>query len=86
MLTLMLYPKFKSVKLIFSFVGREDEMSIDQKYDRKSLFPMLLKLYRHLHPLFEVESSYVYKIDEYNNLDIFEVVVNINELAKELVN
>jgi hypothetical protein len=83
MLTLMLYPKFKSVKLIFSFVGREDEMSIDQKYDRKSLFPMLLKLYHHLHPLFEVESSYVYKIDEYNNLDIFEMVVNINELAKE---
>jgi hypothetical protein len=46
---------------------------------------MVLKFYHHLHPLFEVESSYVYKIDEYNNLDIFEMVVNINELAKELV-
>jgi hypothetical protein len=86
MLTLMLYPRFKSLKLIFSFVGHEHEMSIDQKYDRKSLFPMLLKFYYHLHPLFEVESSYVYKIDEYNNLDSFEMVLNINQLAKELVN
>lgn len=46
---------------------------------------MLLKFYHHLNPLFEVETSYVYKIDEYNNLDIFEMVVNINELAKELL-
>ncbi len=57
-----------------------------KKYDRKSLFFMLLKFYHHLNPLFEVESSYVYKIDEYNNLDIFEMVVNINELAKEHIN
>jgi hypothetical protein len=62
MLTLMLYSRFKSLKLISSFVGDEHEMSIDQKYDRKSLFLMLLKFYHHLHPLFEIESSYVIKL------------------------
>jgi hypothetical protein len=57
-------------------------MAIIEKYDRKSLFPMLV---HHLHPLFEVESSLVYKIDENKSLDIFEMVANTNELAKKLV-
>jgi hypothetical protein len=47
---------------------------------------MLLKSYCHLHPLFEVESFFVHKIDEGSNLDIFEMVANISELTKELVN
>jgi hypothetical protein len=61
-------------------------MAIIEEYDRKSLFPMLLKSYYHLHPFFEVESSLAYKIDENKSLEIFEMVVNTNKLAKKLVN
>jgi hypothetical protein len=45
---------------------------------------MLLKSYNHLHPLFEAKSFFVYKSDEDNNLNIFEMVVNISEPTKEL--
>jgi hypothetical protein len=34
----------------------------------------------------KVENSFDYKIDKDNNLDIFEMVANTNEVAKELVN
>jgi hypothetical protein len=46
---------------------------------------MFLKFYHHLHPLFEVKSFFVYRIDEDNNLDIFEMEVNTNEFEKEVV-
>jgi hypothetical protein len=61
-------------------------VTIATKYDRKSPFPMLLKCYHHLHPLPKTKSSFVNKFDEDNNLDIFEMVATISELAKELVN
>jgi len=32
---------------------------------------MLLNSYHHLHPLLKAKSSFVHKIDEDNNLDIF---------------
>ncbi len=61
-------------------------MSIAKKYNRKSLFPMLLKSYHHLHPLFKVESPFVHSIDEDNNFNIFEMIANMSDLTKELVN
>jgi hypothetical protein len=61
-------------------------MAIVEEYDRKSLFLMLLKFHQHLHPLSKIENSFDYKIDKDNSLDIFEMVANTNELAKELVN
>jgi hypothetical protein len=61
-------------------------MAIVEEYDRKSLFLTLLKFHQHLHPLSKVENSFDYKIDKDNSLDIFEMVANTNELAKELVN
>jgi hypothetical protein len=60
-------------------------VAIVEEYDKRSLFHMLLKSYHHLHPLSEVESSLLY-INENINLDMFEMIVNINELVKELVN
>jgi hypothetical protein len=42
--------------------------------------------YHHLHSLFEGESSFLYINDENINLDMFEMVINTNELVKELVN
>ncbi len=47
MFSLMLVPKFKTLCLVFSFIGREQGRAIVEKYDRKSLFPMLLKCYYH---------------------------------------
>jgi len=38
------------------------------------LIPMLLKFYRHLYPLCEVESYFVGKSDETCQLDIFEMI------------
>jgi len=61
-------------------------MAIIEKYDRKSLFLTLLKFHQDLHPLSKVENSFDYKIYKDNSLDIFEMVANTNELAKELVN
>jgi hypothetical protein len=57
LLTFMLDFEFKSLRLIFSFIGHEHEVAIIKEYDRKSLFPMLLKFHHHLHPLFELKIS-----------------------------
>ncbi len=47
----------------------------------------LLKFYHHLHPLFKVESSFLYKIAENKkSLDIFQMVVGTNKLVKEFFN
>lgn len=42
-LSLMLNLKFKILKLISCFIGHEQGMDIAEKYDRRSLFLMLLK-------------------------------------------
>jgi hypothetical protein len=86
MLALILDPRSKSLKLIFFSIGCEHGVSIVEKYDRKSLFPMFLMYYHHLHPLYETESSLTYKIDEDRNLDIFGMVANVNKPTKDLVN
>jgi hypothetical protein len=43
---------------------------------------MFLKSYYHLHPLFEVESSIAYKIDEVPS--IWEMVFDTSELTKDI--
>jgi len=47
----MLEPRFKNLHIISSFVGHEQGVSIVEKYDNKSLYPMLVKCWEHLHPL-----------------------------------
>jgi hypothetical protein len=39
-----------------------------------------------LHPFSQVESSFDERIDENNNLDVFEMVAITTKLAKKLVN
>jgi hypothetical protein len=53
MLSLMLDLKFKNLCLMFSFIDFEQGKVIVEEYDKKSLYPMLLNYYHHLHPLFE---------------------------------
>jgi hypothetical protein len=61
-------------------------VTIVEKYDRKSLFPMFLIYCHQLHLLYEAESSLAYKLDEERSLDIFGMVANFNKPTKDLVN
>jgi hypothetical protein len=36
-----------------SFIGLKQGKTIIEEYDRKTLYPMLLKCHHNLHPLFE---------------------------------
>jgi hypothetical protein len=62
---LMLDPVFKNLHIVSSFVGREHGVAFVEEYDRKTLYPMLVKCYEHLHPLVRLDRNCV---DE----DIFE--------------
>ncbi len=44
------------------------------------------EIFSSLHPLFEVETPYVYKIDEDRRMDILKMVVGIGKHTKEFVN
>jgi hypothetical protein len=45
-----------------------------------------LKCYHHLHHVTNCEIKYVdQRVNENYNLDIFEIIVNISELSKELI-
>jgi len=65
MISLMLDPRFMSLHIVSSFVGREQGVVLIEKYDRKSLYPMLVKCHEHLHPLVKLNRNCV-------NQDIFE--------------
>jgi hypothetical protein len=62
MLSLILDPKYKSLRLICYFIGHEQGVAIVEEYDRRSLFPMLLKIYHHLHPLLGGEISFLIEV------------------------
>ncbi len=53
---------------------------------RACIIETLLKFHQHLHTLSKVENSFDHRINKDNSLNIFEMVANTNELAKELVN
>jgi hypothetical protein len=59
MLSLILDPRFKTFYLVSSLIGYEQGKAIVEKYDQKSLFPMLMKCYYHLHPLVEFKGGVV---------------------------
>ncbi len=49
----MLTPKFKKLLLMCSFIALEQGKAIVDEYDEKMLYPMLLKCYHRLNPLFK---------------------------------
>jgi len=73
--------------LVFSFIGYEQGISIVERYDWKSLQPMFLKCFHHLHPVenYDIEST-KHRSYENNSLDIFEMTTSTSELVVELVN
>jgi hypothetical protein len=85
MLSLMLDPRFKSFRLVSSFIGREESVSIVDEYDRRNLYPMLLKCYHHLHPMTKFVGCVNQVGDKDLNLVIFQQIASISEPSKELV-
>jgi hypothetical protein len=84
MLSLMLDPRLKTFHLLSSLIGREQGKAIVEKYDQKSLFPMLMKCYYHLPPLVEFKRGVVdEKVEEDKSLNIFEMA---KEPKMKLVN
>jgi hypothetical protein len=80
MFSLMLDLRLKKNCLVFSLIGHEQGKAIVEEYDKKSLFPMLLKCYYHLHPLVESERGVVdQRVEEDMSLDIFEMTTQMSQ-------
>jgi hypothetical protein len=62
MLSLMLDPRFKSLRLISFLIGQEQVVSIVEECDQSSLFPMLLKCYHILHPMAKFRHVQIWKL------------------------
>jgi hypothetical protein len=73
MISLMLDPRFKSLHIVSSFVGREQGVAFVEEYDRKSLYPMLVKCHEHLHPLVRLNRNCANQniFEQDYSLDIF---------------
>jgi hypothetical protein len=59
MVSLMLDPRFKSLCIVSSCVGREQGVVLVEENDRKSLYHLLTKCHEHLHPLVRSNRSFV---------------------------
>jgi hypothetical protein len=87
MIFVMLEPRFKSLQILSSFVGWEEGVSLVEKYDKKSLYPMLIKCYKPLHPLKRSNIQILLtKIFFYQdcNLDIFDQIASPSKPVKSL--
>jgi hypothetical protein len=51
MISFMLDPRYKSLHIISSFIGKEQGVALVEEYDKKSLYPMSVKCHEHLHLL-----------------------------------
>ncbi len=85
MLFLMLNPIFKSFRLVFSFIGWKQVISMVETYDKQYLFSISLKCHHVFHLVLEFETVVDWLNDDFC-FGIFEMIVGIGELAKELVN
>ncbi len=80
MLFSMLDSRFKNRWLVSSFIGRKQDVSIVEYYDRQSLSSMLLKC----HHMTKYEHMANQLNDEDSNLDILKMIARTNGLTKEL--
>jgi hypothetical protein len=85
MLSLMLDLRFKSLRLVSSFVGRKEGVNIVDEYDGKTLYPMPLKCYHHLHLMTKFVGCVGQLGDEDSSLDIFQQIACTSEPSKELI-
>jgi hypothetical protein len=59
MIFLTLNPRYKSLRIVSLFVGKEQGIVFVEEHDRKSLYPMLVKCYEHLHLLVRSKKNFV---------------------------
>jgi len=87
MISLMLHPKFKSLCMISSFVGKEQGVVLVEEYDKKILYLMLVKCHEHLHPFVRLDRNCVDQdiFEQDCILDIFEQTTCTSEPTKKLV-
>lgn len=86
MLSLMLHPRLKNLHLMDLLLLVVITNNIVEEYDERSLHPMLVKCYHHLHQMVKFESEFVEQIMDANcNLDIFEMTIETNEPSKNIV-
>jgi hypothetical protein len=85
-LSLMFDLRFKNLCFVSSYVGKKQGLPIVEEYDKKALYPMLVKSYNHLHLIGDVASSST-KQDANKNygLNIFQMTNNSIETAKEII-
>jgi hypothetical protein len=76
----------EGIHILFSFVGREQRVLV-KEFDRKFLYPVVVKCHEHLHLLVKSKRNFVDQniFDEDCSLDIFEQTTSTNEQAEELV-
>jgi hypothetical protein len=58
MIFFLLDPRYKSLCIISSFVGREQGVALVEEYDRKKLYLMLVKCHEHLHFLVKSKMNF----------------------------
>jgi hypothetical protein len=75
MLSLMLNPRFKSMKLVSSLINRKQVVSIVEEYDQWSLFPMFLKCYHIFHPMAKFWHVANMQTNEKNSLNILKCLL-----------
>jgi hypothetical protein len=59
MISLMLDPRHKSLRIVSSFVKKEQGVALVEEYDRKSLYLTLVKFHEDLHPLVRSKMNFV---------------------------
>jgi len=71
--------------LVSSFIDCEDGISIVKWYKKKSLYPMLVKCYYHLHPLVDKNTFAKEGFIENCSRNIFDMNASTSEPTKELI-
>jgi hypothetical protein len=77
MISFMLDPRYKSLYIISSFLKREQGVAFIEEYDRKSLYPMLVKCLEDLHPLVRSKTNFA-------DQNIFDQDCNFNIYLNKL--
>jgi hypothetical protein len=76
----------KNLCLVSSYVGKWQKMFIVKQYDKRVLYPMLVKSYNHLYHVENVVYGSVNQdADKDCGLDIFQMTHNSAKTTKEIV-
>jgi hypothetical protein len=80
----MLHPK-TFVRYLLLLAKKKVEIYIVNEYDRRTLYPMILKCYHHLHPMTKYVGCVDQIIDEDYSSENFQQITSTREPTKELV-